>query len=90
MSVLYPLLEAFLINGDIKANTRQVLENIKEILKTAGAEMDDVVKCTIYLTDLGDFTRMNEVYGEYFRPPYPARSRSSRQARRLAATPVVQ
>lgn len=54
--------------------TRQSLENVKAILKEAGLAMEDVVKTTIFITDMNDFGAVNAVYGEYFQAPYPARS----------------
>lgn len=63
-----------LVSGHIKDKTRQVMENIKAILEASGAKMDDVVKTTIFLANLQDFTAVNEVYGEYFTEPFPARS----------------
>ncbi len=60
--------------GDIKSHTRRVLENITEILKAAGLNMKDVVKTTVFLTDLNNFSDMNEVYNEYFSEGKPARS----------------
>ena len=58
---------------DIRAQTRQSLENIKAILASAGAEMKHVVKTTVYLKDMKDFGAMNEVYANYFDGDYPAR-----------------
>lgn len=57
--------------GDAKAQTRQVMENLKAVLGSAGLTFEDVVKTTIYLMDLADFAAVNEVYGGYFvnRPP---------------------
>lgn len=63
-----------LIAEDVAAQTRQVLENIKLIIEAAGFKMDDIVKTTVYLKDLNDFTIVNNIYGEYFQPPYPARA----------------
>ena len=63
-----------LIAEDVAAQTRQVLENIKLIIEAAGFKMDDIVKTTIYLNDLNDFTIVNNIYSEYFQPPYPARA----------------
>ena len=60
--------------GDIKDQTRQVLNNLKAVLEAAGATMNDVVKTTIFLADLGDFETVNGIYAEYFQEPYPARS----------------
>lgn len=62
------------VQGDIRVQTRQVLENIKAILGAAGSTMADVVKVTVHLADLKDFAAYNEVYGEYFPEPYPART----------------
>jgi 2-iminobutanoate/2-iminopropanoate deaminase len=61
-------------DGDIKVQTRQVLDNIAAILREAGASLNDVVKTTVFLTNLDDFSGMNEVYASAFAPPYPARS----------------
>jgi reactive intermediate/imine deaminase len=52
----------------------QTFENIKAIVEAAGATLQDVVKVNVYLTDLGNFAKMNEVYMRYFRDPYPARA----------------
>lgn len=60
--------------GDIEDQTRRVLENLKAILESAGSSMEKVVKTTIFVTDLGDFARMNEVYGEYLESTKPARA----------------
>lgn len=59
---------------DAAGQARQSLENIKAILEEAGLGMDAVVKTTVLLADMGDFTAMNEVYGAYFSEPYPARA----------------
>ena len=66
-----------MIAGDIKAQTRQCLENMKALLKEADMEMKYVVKTTVFLKDMDDFSAMNEVYQEYFEEPYPARSACS-------------
>ena len=63
-----------LIEGDIKSQTRKVLENIAEILRAAGLTMKDVVKTTVFLTDLNNFKEMNEVYNDFFAEGKPARS----------------
>lgn len=61
--------------SEIAGQTRQVLENIKAILESGGCGMEQVVKTTVYLKDIGDFTKMNEVYQEFFSEgSYPARS----------------
>jgi len=63
-----------LASGDIKSQTRQVLENLKAILETSGSGLAHVVKTTVYLKDLADFAGMNEVYAEYFTTSPPART----------------
>ena len=60
--------------GGVLAETRQVLENLRAVLTAAGAALDDVVRTTIYLVDLADFSRVNEIYTGFFRAPYPARA----------------
>ncbi len=61
--------------GDsIEAQTRQSLTNIKHILEEAGLSMDNVLKTTVLLKDINDFSAMNEVYGSFFKEPYPARA----------------
>ena len=60
--------------SDIATQTRQSLTNIKNILAAAGAKMSDVVKTTVLLSDIANFTAMNEVYAEFFTEPYPARA----------------
>ena len=59
---------------DIKAQTRQSLTNIKNILEAAGSSMADVAEVTVLLDSIADFGAMNEVYGEFFSEPYPARA----------------
>lgn len=66
--------EGSLVEGDIRAKARQCLENLKAILEAAGARMDDLVKVTVYVTDMGNFAAINEVYGSYFADEPPARS----------------
>jgi len=63
-----------LIVGDIEAQVRRVFENLKAIVVAAGASLDEVVKVTIFLTDLANFALVNRVMAEYFREPYPARA----------------
>ena len=60
-------------DGGVEAQTRQSLTNIKTILEAAGSGMDKVVKTTVMLADMGDFTAMNGVYAEFFSQPFPAR-----------------
>jgi 2-iminobutanoate/2-iminopropanoate deaminase len=63
-----------LIDGDIATQTHRVFKNIGEILKAAGTSFDAVVRSTVYLQDMNDFAKMNEVYGTYFSSPAPARA----------------
>lgn len=63
-----------LVAGDIEAATRQVIKNIQAILQAAGAGLEHVLKTTVFLTDMGNFKRMNAVYAEYFTGTPPARS----------------
>ncbi len=62
-----------LVTGDIAAETNQVMQNLKHILAEAGGGFSNVVKCTIFVKDLGNFGRINEVYGSYFDAYPPAR-----------------
>ena len=61
-------------SDDIKDQTRQSLNNIGEILKEAGMDFSNVVKTTVFMSDIKNFVPMNEVYGEFFKTPYPARA----------------
>jgi 2-iminobutanoate/2-iminopropanoate deaminase len=70
-----------LIDGGIKDQTHRVLQNLGAILNAAGTSFDQVVKTTVYLQDMSEFTAMNEVYGTYF--PAPAPARATIQAGRL-------
>jgi reactive intermediate/imine deaminase len=63
-----------LVPGGIKAESRQALENIRDTLQANGYELKDVVKCTVMLADMKEWPAFNEVYKEYFKKPYPARS----------------
>lgn len=58
--------------GDMAAQTRQVLENIRRVLAHAGGTMDDVVKVTVFVTDVAELGAIHDVRREFFRPPYPA------------------
>lgn len=60
--------------GDVKAQTLQVLKNIKLVIEEGGAKLNDVMKTTVFLSDMKDFTKMNEVYAEFFGNLKPARS----------------
>jgi reactive intermediate/imine deaminase len=63
-----------LVTGDIAAQTRRVMDNLRAVLAAAGCTFADVVRTTIYLVDLGHFATVNEAYGSYFEAPYPARA----------------
>ena len=60
--------------GDVAAQTEQCLKNLRAVLSEAGAALDDVVKCTVFLADIRDFEKMNEVYRRFFTAEKPARS----------------
>lgn len=60
-------------NGDVKEETHQVMQNLRAILSAAGTGFNNVVKTTIFLTDMGQFSTVNEVYNTYFTGDYPAR-----------------
>lgn len=62
------------VNGDISAQTRQVLDNLKAVLKSAESSLDSVIKTTIFLTNIDDFAVVNEIYASYFGENKPARS----------------
>lgn len=63
-----------IVEGGIEAETHQVLKNLQAVLEAAGSGLDKVVKTTVFLRDMGDFAKMNAVYGEYFTSAFPARS----------------
>jgi 2-iminobutanoate/2-iminopropanoate deaminase len=63
-----------LVAGDIKAQTERVLQNVKAVLDDQGLTFANVVKSTVFLTNLGDFAAMNEIYAKYFTENFPARS----------------
>ena len=63
-----------LVEGDITAQTTRVLENLKAVLEASASSLDQVVKTTVYLTDIREFAEMNEVYGKYFAENPPARA----------------
>ena len=62
------------VEGGTLAQARQAFENIKTVLGELGATMNDVLKTTVYLTDIGEFGEVNRLYAEYFGPDYPART----------------
>ncbi len=63
-----------LVEGDIEAQTRQVMQNLTAVLEATGTNLANVVKTTIFVTDLADFATLNQVYGSYFESTPPARS----------------
>jgi 2-iminobutanoate/2-iminopropanoate deaminase len=62
------------LEGGIQKQTDRCLQNIRSVLAAAGLAMEDIVKTTVFMTDLGQFQTMNEVYSGYFKEPFPARS----------------
>ena len=63
-----------IIDGDVAAQTHRVMQNLDAVLNAAGTSLDSVVRTTVYLADLADFSVVNEVYGSYFQDPAPARA----------------
>ena len=63
-----------LAEGGVAAQAEQALRNLAAVLEAAGRTLDDVIRVGVYLTDMGDFAAMNEVYARAFEPPYPART----------------
>ena len=63
-----------LVEGDIKVHIRRVFDNLKAVCEASGGDLSDIVKLNIFLTDLGNFTAVNEVMAEYFSQPFPARA----------------
>ena len=66
--------EGEMVNGDVQEQTHQVFKNIQAVLKEAGASLESVVKTTVFIKDMNDFGKVNEIYGEYFHAHKPARS----------------
>jgi 2-iminobutanoate/2-iminopropanoate deaminase len=71
---LDPKSGALVGEGDVKAQTTQVMKNVAAVLKAAGADFENVVKTTIFLKSMADFPMVNEIYGTYFKTNPPARS----------------
>ena len=63
-----------LVAGDIEVQTERVLKNLEGVLRAAGSSLDQVVKTTIYLTDMEEFPRVNKIYGKFFGESFPARA----------------
>jgi 2-iminobutanoate/2-iminopropanoate deaminase len=63
-----------MVDGGIAEQTRRVFENLGAVLQAGGRSFADVVRTTVFLADMNDFAAMNEVYGQYFKEPYPARA----------------
>jgi 2-iminobutanoate/2-iminopropanoate deaminase len=63
-----------IVVGDVRAQTERVMKNLSAILQSSGSGLEKVVRCTVFLKNMGDFADMNEVYGRYFKHAPPARS----------------
>lgn len=63
-----------IVDGSIEEQTERTLNNVRAVLKAGGVSIDDVLKSTVFVMDMADYDAINEVYGEYFSAPYPARS----------------
>lgn len=63
-----------MVEGDIEAQIKQVFENLQAVANAAGGSLQDTVKLSVYLTDLGNFAKVNEIMAQYFEQPYPARA----------------
>jgi 2-iminobutanoate/2-iminopropanoate deaminase len=65
---------AKIVSGDVSAQTERVLQNLRGILEASNSGLEKVLRCTVFLKNMGDFAAMNEVYGRYFKQAPPARS----------------
>ena len=74
-----------LVSGGIQAETRQTMNNIRDVLARSGSSMDKVVKCTVFILDMAEWPAMNEVYITYFKGPPPARSATGANGLALGA-----
>ena len=63
-----------IVEGDFEAQARRVFDNLRAVCKAAGGDFDRVVRVTVYLTDLANFAKVNEVMSQYFKEPFPARA----------------
>lgn len=70
---IYLTTEGKLLEGTLEEQIHQIMKNLKAILTGAGADFSDVVKTTIYVTDMANYAKINEIYGTYFSDPFPAR-----------------
>lgn len=66
--------ESKTMEEDVSKQTEQSMQNIKAILQEAGSSMNNIIRCTIFVTDLGDFAAVNDVYASFFEEDYPARA----------------
>ena len=87
---LDPVTGEFVGGGDVQEEARQVLKNMDGILKAAGASAKNVVRCTVFLADLADFTKVNKIYVQYFKDNVVAPSRSCVQAGALPKGALVE
>lgn len=63
-----------MVTGGIEAQITQVFDNLSAVCKAAGGSLNDILKLTVYLTDMGNFPQVNEIMGQYFEAPFPARA----------------
>lgn len=63
-----------MVSGDIEVHIRRVFDNLRAVSQAAGGDLKDIVKLNVFLTDLGNFARVNQIMAEYFKEPYPARA----------------
>jgi len=63
-----------LVEGGVETQAKQIFKNIEAVLNQAGADLGNIVKATVFLKDMGDFKKVNEIYARHFERPYPARS----------------
>jgi len=79
-----------LIDGDVAAQTARTLDNIRALLESVGASLDDVLRVGVYLTGMESFAAVNEVYARYFRQPFPARTTVAVRALPLGAAVEIE
>ncbi len=83
---IHSRVDGSLVDGTVKEKMTQIMQNISEILKSAGATLDDIVKVVVYVTDIAQMPELNEVYPTYFAEPFPVREAVCVQALPLGAT----